>query len=109
MRRRVEQRLPAALPNLLHSSSIRAPLCAAAPLSTSLPSFHQPNPLGSDPATGHIDGILQETKLSRAVLEKPGEFQVLSKALWMKPAAVSTVSASVGDVWSGRTSWDLTK
>ncbi|XP_058501386.1 golgin subfamily A member 6-like protein 22 isoform X1 [Solea solea] len=112
MRRGAEQRLPPPL-NPQHCSSIHLPVSLAAlppPLSTSFPSsLRLPNPLGLDPARGHTNGSLTQTKLSRAVPEKPGESQALSEAFWMKPAAVSSVSTTLGDAWSGRTSEDLTK
>ncbi|XP_071341553.1 early endosome antigen 1-like isoform X2 [Trachinotus anak] len=111
-RRQVEQLLPPP-PTSQHCSSIHLPVSYSArppPPSTSLTSsLPLPHPLSLDPATGDTDRILTQTKMSRVGLEKAGESQALSEAFWMKPAAERSVSASLEDAWSGRTSKDLTK
>ncbi|KAG7526686.1 hypothetical protein JOB18_043903 [Solea senegalensis] len=82
MRREAERRLPPPL-NPQHCSSIHLPVSLVAlppPLSTSFPSSPRlPNPLGLDPARGHTNGRLTQTKLSTAVPEKPG-LQRLNKS-----------------------------
>lgn len=74
--------------------------------STSLPSsLRPPHPLSLDTATRDIEGILTQTELSQAVLERPGESRALGEAFWIRP----TASVSLEDARSGRTSRDLTK
>ncbi|XP_023272779.1 myosin-10-like [Seriola lalandi dorsalis] len=107
MRRQVEQLLPPP-PTSQHCSTIHLPVPFSArppPPSTSLPSsLRLPHPASRD-----TDGTLTQTKMSEAGLEKPGESQALSEAFWMRPAAERSVSTSLEDAWSGRTSRDLTK
>ncbi|XP_031706146.1 trichohyalin-like [Anarrhichthys ocellatus] len=74
MRRQVEQLIP--LPPTFQQSSIvhlpLSPSARPAPLSTSLfSSLRLPHPLSLDNATGDTDGILAQTKLSGAGLERP--------------------------------------
>ncbi|GLD52877.1 nuclear mitotic apparatus protein 1-like protein [Lates japonicus] len=91
--------------HLPFSFSARPPL-----LPTSLPSsLRLPHPLSLDPATGDADRILTQTELSGAGLERPGESQALSEALWTRLVTERSVSASLEDAWSGRTSRDLPK
>ncbi|XP_044196214.1 trichohyalin-like isoform X2 [Thunnus albacares] len=112
MRRQVDRLLPPP-PTSQHSSSIHLPHSPSAhppPLSTSFPSsLRLPHPLSLDRATGDTEGILTQTKLSRTGVERPGESQALGKAFWTRPTAERSVSASLEDGWSGRTSRDLTK
>ncbi|TDG97162.1 hypothetical protein EPR50_G00223230 [Perca flavescens] len=99
MRRQVERLLPPPPPTSSIHLSVRA---RPPPLSTSLPSsLRLPHPLSLDTATGDTDGTLTQTKLSCAVLERPGECEALGEAYWIRP------SASSGDAWSGWTSRDL--
>ncbi|XP_051796416.1 trichohyalin-like [Acanthochromis polyacanthus] len=109
MRRQVVQLLPPP-PTSQRCSSIHLPLShrAQPPPSASLPSsLCLPRPLG--PETRDPDGILSQTKLSRAGSERPGEFQALGEAFRIRPTAECAVSTSLEDVWSGRTSRHLAK
>ncbi|KAG7236975.1 hypothetical protein INR49_032906 [Caranx melampygus] len=107
MRRQVEQQFPPP-PTSQHCSSIHLPIPFQARPPTPaiiLPSsLHLPIPVAED-----TDRTLTQAKISVAGLEKPGESQALSKALWLRPAAERSVSASLEDARSGRTSRDLTK
>ncbi|XP_035855740.1 nuclear mitotic apparatus protein 1-like isoform X2 [Sander lucioperca] len=100
MRRQVKRLIPPPPPP---TSSIHLSVRARPPpLSTSLPSsLPLPHPLSLDTATGDTDRTLTQTKLSRAVLERPGECEVLGEAYWIRP------TASLEDVQSGWTSRDL--
>lgn len=106
MRRQGERLLPPP-PDSQQGSSLHLPLSLSAcppPPSTSLPSsLRLPYSLSLDTATGDIDGILTQIKLSGAGLERPGESQALGEAFWNRP------TASLGDARSGRTNRDLTK
>lgn len=106
MRRQGERLLPPP-PTSQQGSSLHLPLSLSAcppPPSTSLPSsLRLPYSLSLDTATGDIDGILTQIKLSGAGLERPGESQALGEAFWNRP------TASLGDARSGRTNRDLTK
>lgn len=103
MRRQVERLLPPPPPPPPPTSSIHLSVRARPPpLSTSLPSsLRLPHPLSLDTATEDTEGTLTQTKLSRAVLERPGECEALGEAYWIRP------SASPEDARSGWTSRDL--
>uniref|UniRef100_A0AAQ5WWK2 Uncharacterized protein n=1 Tax=Amphiprion ocellaris TaxID=80972 RepID=A0AAQ5WWK2_AMPOC len=109
MRGQVVQLLPPP-PTSQRCSSIHLPLSHRAhpPPSASLPSTScLPRPLG--PETWDPDGILSQTKLSRAGSERPGESQVLGEVFRIRPTAECADSTSLEDVWSGRTSRHLAK
>nr|XP_046227148.1 myosin-2 heavy chain-like isoform X2 [Scatophagus argus] len=88
------------------SSSIHLPFSLSAcppPPSTSLPtSLRLPQSLNLDTGTGDTDGMLTQTKQSRAGLERSGESPALDEVFGIKPTASE-------DAWSGRTCRDLTK
>ncbi|XP_029978575.1 early endosome antigen 1-like [Sphaeramia orbicularis] len=111
MRRQVE-RLCLTPPTSRQCSSVQLPIVARPPpLPTSLPPAPPP-PLPTvcwDSVTAEADGILTQTEQSGVDLQRPGGSQALSGALWTKPTAQRSVSASLHDAWSGRTSRDLIK
>lgn len=108
MRRQVEQLLPPP-PASQHCSSIHLPVSFRArpppPSLVSLPSSHRLR----IPSAEDTDQTLTQAKTSVAGLEKPGESQASCEALWLRPAAERSGSASLEDARSGRTSRDLTK
>ncbi|XP_029313137.1 polyamine-modulated factor 1-binding protein 1 isoform X2 [Cottoperca gobio] len=107
MRRQVERLLPPPPPTFQQCSSVYLPLslsaCPPPPSTSLLSSLRLPPPLSPGTATGDIDGILTQTKLSRAGLERPGECEALGEAFRIRPPA------SLEDAPSGRTSRDQNK
>ncbi|XP_078137178.1 uncharacterized protein LOC144537376 isoform X1 [Sander vitreus] len=102
MRRQVKRLLPPPPPPPPTSSMHLSVRARPPPLSTSLPSsLRLPHPLSLDTATGDTDRTLTQTKLSRAVLERPGECEALGEAYWIRS------TASLEDARSGWTSRDL--